>query len=464
MDRVAIVTPSEEITFGALHERVRRATGWLRDRGIGPGRVVALAMPRTPAFLELQLAALRLGAITLPLNDRYTARELEHPLADAPAALAVLPDAVVARFPLAVPVSAVREALDRAAPCDPPPPLPSAPAVLLYTSGTTGRPKGVLSTGANLAATVEALHAAWRWSPDDVLLHALPLYHVHGLLVAAFGALRAGATSHWMDPFDAASALAALSRGPATVFMGVPTFYSRMLDVPGDFDLRRMRLMTSGSAGLPRTVHQAFEARFGVGIVERYGMTEIGIATTNPVDGQRAGSIGRPLPDVEVRIVGDDDNVVPTGEVGELQVRGPAVFAGYHHLPEATARAFADGFLRTGDLGRSDPDGYLHLVGRRSELVITGGLNVYPAEVEAVLLSCPGVREAAVGGLADPDLGEVPVAAVVGEVDLDVLRARLREDLAPYKIPRRIEILDALPRNAMGKVLKSALFSAWSPR
>lgn len=464
-ERRAIVTSEGEVTFGELHQRVRRATGWLHHQGIGPGQTVALAMRKCPAFLELNLAALRLGAVTLPINDRYTPREVAHPLRNAPASFSLLPDRIASDFPGAVPESAVRGALDGSEPYDPPTPPLSAPAVLLYTSGTTGAPKGVLATAANLAATVEALHTAWQWSSEDVLLHALPLYHVHGLLVATYGALRAGATSIWVDPFDAVDVLGRLAAGPATVFMGVPTFYARMIAADGDYDLRRMRLVTSGSAGLPATVHQTFESRFGPRIVERYGMTEIGIATSNPVDGERRpGSIGQPLPGVEVRIVDEAGQDVATGDVGELRVRSPAVVAGYHQLPDATAAAFVDGFLKTGDLGYTDPDGYLHLVGRRSELVIVGGLNVYPAEIEAVLATCPGVREAAVGGVPDPDLGEIPVAAVVGDVDVDAVLARLRQELAPYKIPRRIHVVDALPRNAMGKVVKRGLFAELAER
>jgi malonyl-CoA/methylmalonyl-CoA synthetase len=291
-----------------------------------------------------------------------------------------------------------------------------------------------------------------------VLLHALPLNHVHGLVVAQHAALRAGATAVWVDRFDAAEVLGILASGRITIFMAVPTFYARFLQTPGDFDLSRVRLFTSGSAGLPAAVHEAFAARFGHRIVERYGMTEVGIVTSNPIGGERPGSIGLPLPGVRARIVDPEALAdVPPGEVGELWIASPSVMSGYLGRPDATAEARRGEWMRTGDLGAADPDGYLRLVGRRSEMLITGGFNVYPAEVEAALLEHPGVREAAVCGLPDDDLGEVPAAGIVGEVHPDALRAFARERLAPYKVPRRIVVLDELPRNAMGKIVRRAL-------
>jgi malonyl-CoA/methylmalonyl-CoA synthetase len=457
---IAITTGSESIGYRELDARVSRAAGWLRSRGVGRGDVVGLAMPKEPAFLELALACLRLGAVALPLNDRYTPRELAWPLADARARLAVLPSGIaVPDGPPAVPADQVRAALDAAAPLEQVDPVPDdLAALLLYTSGTTGRPKGAPATHRNLNATVEALHQAWEWRRDDVLLHALPQYHVHGLVVATFGALRAGAAAIVLDRFDPVDVLQRLAAGPATIFMGVPTFHARMLEAPGDYDLRRVRLVTSGSAGLPADTHRALARRFGVEVVERYGMTEIGIVVSNPLRGERRpGSIGLPLPGVEVRVVRDDGADALPDEVGELWVRGDSVFSGYLGNPAATAEVLVDGWMKTGDLSRRAADGWLTLVGRRSELVIVGGLNVYPAEIEAALLRCPGVREAAVVGVPDPDLGEVPVAAIVGEADPEEVRARVRTELAGYKVPRRIEVLDQLPRNAMGKVAKREL-------
>ncbi|MEQ1570801.1 MAG: AMP-binding protein, partial [Myxococcota bacterium] len=302
-ERSAVVIGRETLRYGELHERVRRGCGWLRAHGLGPGDVLALAMPKEPAFLELVLACLRAGVVALPLNDRYTARELTWPLLDARVKVAVLPDALEldtgARI---VRAGEVRRALDAAPAFDPPVPPDDATALLLYTSGTTGRPKGVPTTHAQVGATVDALRVAWGWRPDDVLLHALPHHHVHGLVVGAFGALAAGAGQIWLERFDAAEVLDHLARGPATVFMGVPTFHARLAREPAR-DLRRVRLVTSGSAGLPASVHQAFAERFGVQVVERYGMTEVGIVVSNPLTDPRPGWIGRPLPGVEVRVV-----------------------------------------------------------------------------------------------------------------------------------------------------------------
>jgi malonyl-CoA/methylmalonyl-CoA synthetase len=461
-DATAVTSDGGAWTYGELHERVRRACGWLAERDVGAGDVVALAMDKQPEWLVIALAAIRSGAVLLPLNERYTARELELPLCDAPAKLAVLPDGRAEAISGPWTAAAASEAIAGIAgapPRDPPPAARTraAPALLLYTSGTTGRPKGVPLSTERIDAGVDALHAAWRWSARDVLLHVLPPYHVHGLIVAAFGALRAGATQLWLPRFDPRDVIERLASGPATVFMAVPTLWSRMLEVEGDRDLRRVRLATSGSAGLPASVHAEVRRRFGLSIVERYGMTEIGIVVSNPIDDPRPGTIGLPLPGVTVRIVDDAGADVPDGETGELWVRAPQAFAGYHRLPEATADAIQGGFVRTGDLGRREPDGRLVLVGRRSELVIVGGFNVYPAEVEEALLACPGIREAMVYGEPDADLGEVPAAAVVadGPLDVDAVRLALRERLAAYKIPRRIHAVDALPRNAMGKLVRA---------
>ncbi len=460
LDHTALRAEGETRTYRELDVAVRRAVTVLSAHGVGPGDVVALMMPRQLAFLELCLAGLALGAVVLPLNDRYTLREVRFLLHDSGARWAALPDALAPAFaeerPV-LPASAARAAIDRVPaaqlPADPP---DRARAMLMYTSGTTGRPKGAVHTHASLRATVDALHLAWGWSADDVLLHALPVYHVHGLVVAQLGALRAGATTEWLTPFDAERVLDRLASGEITVFMGVPTFYSRMLAVPGDRDLSPVRLLTSGSAGLPAAVHRAFRERFGHAILERYGMTEIGIVVSNPLEGERRpGSIGLPLPGVEARVDGQG--------VGEILIRGPSLMEGYLGLPEQTAAALAGGWMHTGDLGHVDEDGFLHLVGRAADVVITGGLNIYPAEVEAVLLEHPGVTEAAVVGLPDPDLGEVPVAAFVGSARAEDLVSFCRERLAPYKVPRRIERRDALPRNAMGKVLKGELRAAMLP-
>jgi len=462
----AVITwTGEKITYAELHERVRRAAAWLSAQGVGPGDIVALQLPRHPRFLELHLALLAMGAATLPLNRQYTATEVAFLVGDAGARLLVLGDDQPAPDTT---VPLVRAS--QVTPGDhPPADLPEqvdrdALAVLCYTSGTTGRPKGARIPQSALEACVEALHEAWRWSADDVLVHALPLFHIHGLFVAQHGALRAGATSVWLERFDADAALAAIEAHRATVFMGVPTFYHRLLRSEATADLSTMRLFTSGSAPLPAADHVAFAERFGHRIVERYGMTEVGIVLSNPLDGdRRPGTVGHPLPGVELRITDDDDTDVAPGEVGEVRIAGPSVFEGYHGLPEQTEAAIGDGWMHTGDLGFRDDQGYVHLVGRQSDMIISGGLNVYPPEVEAVLRAQPGVDEVAVFGLPHPDLGEQVSAALVGRADPEQLVAAAREVLAPFKCPRAVFRIESLPRNAMGKVQKARLRRRFAP-
>jgi malonyl-CoA/methylmalonyl-CoA synthetase len=471
-DRTALVTPEATLTFADLEVRVARAAGWLHQQGVRPGDTVALQVPRSLAFLEVHLAALGAGACTLPLNPAYTAEELAVLLADARPALTVAPAATAATLGdraggRPYPAEDLREALDRApaAPTDAAWP-DATPAVLLYTSGTTGRPKGAVIRHGNLAATVGALREAWAFRDTDVLVHALPLFHVHGLFVAQHQALLAGARTVWMPRFDPAEAFAAIAAHGATVFMGVPTFYARFLALPAHVapDLRGMRLFTSGSAPLPARDHERFARRFGHAILERYGMTEIGIVLSNPLHGERRpGTVGFPLRDVRARIVTESGVEASTDEVGELWIAGPSVFSGYLNLPEATAAAFAGPFLRTGDLARRDADGYFRIVGRKTEMILSGGLNVYPAEVEAALCAEPGVLEAAVVGVPDPDLGERVVASVVAEPGVEPARvlASLRERLAAYKCPRALELVATLPRNALGKVQKGPLKARW---
>lgn len=469
----ALITPEAELTYTELDARIRRAAGWLRAQGLRPGQVFALQLPRCLAFLEVHLAALATGIVTLPLNDTYPPAELAYYLTDSGAALAVVSDThadALRPSPARIlEAGALREALDGSPELDLPDEVaPDALAVILYTSGTTGRPKGARLTQDNLRATVEGLHQAWRWQPDDVLVHALPLFHVHGLFVAQHGALRAGATTRWLPRFDPALALDTLQDHGGTVFMGVPTFYARFLALPKQrtWDLDHVRLFTSGSAPLPARDHQAFETRFGHRILERYGMTEVGIVLTNPYDGERRpGAVGFPVPGADVRVFREDGTRTAPDEVGEVWIRGPSVFEGYHGRPEATAQALQDGWMRSGDLGYADADGYIHLVGRSKDMVLTGGLNVYPIEVESRLLEHPDVAAAAVVGVADPDLGERVVASVVPRTgtspDPDALRAFAREHLAPYKVPKAVGVGASLPRNAMGKVDKAALRKAW---
>ena len=336
-------------------------------------------------------------------------------------------------------------------------------AAMLFTSGTTGRPKGAPLTHGNVASNAKVLVEAWEITEDDVLLHALPIYHAHGLFVAANTAMLAGATMLWLRKFDAAKVVELLPR--ATVFMGVPTMYVRMLERP-ELDAartREVRLFVSGSAPLSPEVWKAFRARTGHEILERYGMSEILMHTGNPYRGERRpGTVGRPFPGCEVKIVDDQGRELPPGVPGHVLVKGPNVFGGYWRNPEANREAFTDdGWFRTGDLGHLSEDGYLTLVGRARDLIITGGLNVYPKEVEDVIDVVPGVRESAVIGLPHPDFGEGVTAVVVREpgasVDEEAIVRACREKLAGYKVPKRVLFVDELPRNTMGKVQKREL-------
>jgi malonyl-CoA/methylmalonyl-CoA synthetase len=458
----AIYAEDVDLSFAELTERVERASGWLADRGVVAGDRVALMIPRSLAFLELFLGALRIGAVALPLNDRYTASEVGFLLADAEPRLAVLVDDLAAEHG-AIRASTLRSALDEAPRVPAPTVAADAPAVLCYTSGTTGRPKGAILLHRNVMATIAALHKARGWTERDVLVHALPLNHVHGLFVAQLGALWAGARTVWVPRFEPALVWEAIERHRATIFMGVPTFYTRLLTAGGTPDLASVRLFTSGSAPLPAHIFAGFDARFRHRILERYGMTEVGIVLSNPLDGERKpGSIGLPLPGVELRVTDPRGVDVAAGEIGELRIRGPSVFASYLGQKEATEAAIGDGWMHTGDLGRRDADGYVFLTGRASELVLVGGLNVYPREIEAVLLDHPDVVDAAVVGVDDDDLGEVPCAAIVlrpgvEALSSDQIRAFARERLAPYKVPKRVLEVPALPRNAMGKTLKNQI-------
>jgi malonyl-CoA/methylmalonyl-CoA synthetase len=341
---------------------------------------------------------------------------------------------------------------------------PDDTAVLLYTSGTTGRPKGAMLTHANLATNALALHRAWGWRPDDVLLHALPLFHIHGLFVACHCVLLNGTRMILLPKFDVAAVMQSLPR--ATVFMGVPTFYTRLL-ANQDFGretCRHMRLFTSGSAPLLTQTFEEFRARTGHEILERYGMTETGMNTSNPLDGpRRPGTVGRPLPGVSLRIVNDSDETLPTGEVGQIQVKGANVFKGYWRQPEKTAEEFtADGYFRTGDLARLNDDGYVSIVGRAKDLIISGGLNIYPREIESYLDKIDGLLESAVIGVPHPDFGEAVIAVVVRNpeganlTEAGVITA-LKNRIAGFKVPKRVFFVPELPRNTMGKVQKNLL-------
>ncbi len=454
-------------SYVALLDETGRLANTLLSLGLRKGDRLLLQVEKCDAVLSLYLACLRAGVIFLPVNPGYTVAETEHFLRDAEPALAVTdPDRVGGLSALGARVMELPALLSLSAdqPADFPDPAhgPDDLAAILYTSGTTGRSKGVMLTRENLASNAEALVALWRFSETDVLLHALPVFHTHGLFVATNCVLFSGASMIFQRAFQPAAVLTALTR--ATVMMGVPTFYARLLSDPG---LTRdvtahVRLFVSGSAPLSPATHAEWRERTGHAILERYGMTETNMITSNPYDGaRRAGTVGMPLPGVEVRIAGPDGSVLPQGEAGAIEVRGPNVFKGYWRLPEKTAEEFRDGWFITGDMGAFDAEGYLSILGRAKDLVITGGLNVYPAEVEAALDDLPGVAASAVIGVPHPDFGEAVVACLVpaqgAALKEDSVRAALRDRLAAFKIPKRVLVLDELPRNAMGKVQKAEL-------
>ena len=433
------------VSYGELEQLTARVAAALRGRGVRPGDRVALQVEKSIEAVVIYLAALRIGAVFLPLNAAYTPAEVDYFLRDAEPAV-FLQDAQ----------AFLREAADLEPDHGVEPRSASDLAAIIYTSGTTGRSKGAMLTHGALAANALALHSAWGFSRDDVLLHALPIFHVHGLFVALHCAFLSGCPMVWLNRFDEAAVLEGLKG--ASVMMGVPTFYTRLLAHPG---LTReatahMRLFISGSAPLLESAFVTFEARTGHRILERYGMSEAVIITTNPLDGDRLpGSVGYPLPGVELRIGGGE-------QTGVIEIRGPSVFSGYWRMPEKTAEEFtADGFFITGDVGRLDADGRLWISGRAKDLIISGGYNVYPKEVELLLDEEPGVRESAVIGAPHPDFGEGVVAVVEGEGDEAALIASLRSRLAGYKTPKRIVFVDALPRNAMGKVQKNLLRQAY---
>ena len=455
------------LTFGDLDERSNRLAAELEARGVAAGDRVVLFMPNGIAFIDAFLATLKLGAIVVPVNVLYRERELTHILGDAE------PRAVITTDELAthIPPHAVRWAVSElSAAAEARTPLESVvrraadwPAGIVYTSGTTGRAKGAVLSHANFAVNAHNLVTSWRVSASDRYLAVLPLFHVHGLGNGVCSWLLSGCRMRLVERFDSARAIEWFTEWRPTLFFGVPTMYFRMLEWPPNVcaDVGRgMRLFVSGSAPLPARVLEEFRERFGHTILERYGMSETLMNIGNPYDSERrAGSVGVPFPGVDARIVGADGAQVADGEVGQLHVRGPNVFREYWRNPEATRAAFVDRWFRTGDLAERSPDGYYTLRGRSGDLIISGGFNIYPREIEEVLLECPGVREAAVVGVANAARGEVPVAYVVSEgtVDDAELTAICERQLASFKRPRAFIRVEALPRNALGKVQRHLL-------
>lgn len=448
----------------------------LIEAGAVRGDRVAVQVEKSPACLFLYLGCLRAGLVYLPLNTAYQRSELTYFLQDArPSIVVCKPESIDLMRELSAAATPVLtlDGEGRGSLADAAAALPSefvtvdsAPddvAVILYTSGTTGRSKGAMVTHRNLLSNARALIDCWRFSERDVLLHALPVFHIHGLFVANHCALLSGARVLWHRKFDPALVLRDLPR--ATVMMGVPTFYTRLLAQP-QFDrevCRNMRLFISGSAPLLLETFKDFQARTGQTILERYGMSEAGMICSNPLDAQRrGGSVGFPLPGVSVRVANEQDRPLTRGEVGGIQLKGENVFAGYWHMPEKTREEFtADGYFRTGDVGTIDADGYVSIVGRAKDLIISGGYNVYPKEIELALDALPGVAESAVIGVPHPDFGEAVAAVVVARKDAKLdpaaMIAELKKNFANYKVPKQVHVVEDLPRNAMGKVQKALL-------
>ncbi|WP_226781270.1 malonate--CoA ligase [Oceaniglobus trochenteri] len=467
----------ETVSYRAFLDRAARMGGALCDLGLAPGDRIAVQVEKSPDAVALYAACAAQGIVMLPLNTAYTPAELAYFVSDSGAKVLlgdpgradalrdVARDAGARLETLGVAGDgSLAAATDGAAPKAPVERQAGDLAAFLYTSGTTGRSKGAMLSQDNLLSNAETLTEHWRFTDKDTLVHALPIFHTHGLFVAINVTLIAGGAMIFLPRFDADAVLAALPR--ATAMMGVPTFYTRLLaDDRFDRDSAgHIRLFVSGSAPMLAETHHRFEARIGQRILERYGMTETNMNTSNPYEGERRpGTVGFPLPGVELRICAPgSDRVLPDGETGMIEVRGPNVFQGYWQMPEKTAAELRpDGWFITGDLGVIAADGYVSIVGRDKDLVISGGYNIYPREVEQVIDAQPGVSESAVIGVPHPDMGEGLVAVVVAEPgaspDTDAIAAAVAGELARFKQPRHYVLAEALPRNTMGKVQKAEL-------
>jgi malonyl-CoA/methylmalonyl-CoA synthetase len=481
-DKVFIETGAGiAISYGDMLSGSAQIANVLTARGVKAGDRVAAQVDKTPQNLLLYLAALRAGAIYLPLNTAYTLAELEYFIGDAEPSLIVCDPAkraglseIAGRRGAAVETLDARgqgSLSDAAAKASPEfsdvTRSSSDLAAILYTSGTTGRSKGAMLTHDNLASNARRLVEYWRFSDSDVLLHALPVYHTHGLFVASNTVMLSGGAMIFLQKFDPDEVMRLLPK--ATAMMGVPTFYTRLLKHPGltKAACAHMRLFTSGSAPLLAETHVEFRNKTGHAILERYGMTETNMNTSNPYDGDRiAGTVGFPLPGVELRIADPETGrELPQGETGGIEVKGPNVFSGYWRMPEKTKAEFRpDGFFITGDVGKIDARGYVHIVGRAKDLIITGGFNVYPKEIESEIDAMPGVAESAVIGCPHPDFGEGVTAIIVCKPGADLSEkaviAVLEQRLAKFKLPKRVLFIDDLPRNTMGKVQKNVLREA----
>ncbi|GLS85751.1 malonyl-CoA synthase [Cypionkella aquatica] len=470
-----LLADGSQISGAAFHADIARFAHALRQLGVRPGDRVAVQIAKSPAALAVYAATVSIGAVFLPLNTAYTAAELAYFIGNAtprvflcdPAHAAALATIATDHDAQLLTLGAKGEgnlpdlATQHSPSFTPTDCAPDDLAAILYTSGTTGRSKGAMLSHRNLLSNAESLAQLWRFTANDTLLHALPIFHTHGLFVASNVSLLSGAQMIFLPGFDAETTLRLLPK--ATVLMGVPTFYTRLLDSPGLAQAaRHMRLFISGSAPLLAETHTAFQSQTGHRILERYGMTETNMNTSNPYDGdRRAGTVGLPLPGVDIRITAQGAEVAQ-GEVGMIEVRGPNVFAGYWQMPEKTAEELTpDGWFLTGDLATRDADGYISIVGRAKDLIITGGYNVYPKELELLLDDVPGVLESAVIGLPHPDFGEAVFAVLTprkgARLDPAAVLAAIAPSLARFKHPKAAVVVADLPRNTMGKVQKNLL-------
>lgn len=451
-----------EYTFADIDSRSNRMAQVLLSWGLSAGDRLCVYLPNSLVLIDLFLAATKAGIIFVPINILYRDREITHILADADPTALVTDAEIETRLPLwrtADLLKAAEEAInERPAAC----PDGDDPALIIYTSGTTGASKGAVLSHNNLIANAINLVTCWQFTSDDRLLLALPLFHVHALGNGLHCWLLSGCRMRLLERFEHAKAIAEFEDFGPTVFFGVPTMYVRLLEWDSAIAANlggSVRLFVSGSAPLPAQVLEDFEQKFGHRILERYGMSETLMNISNPYIGERrAGSVGLPLPGVRVRLRKEDGTAPEVGETGEVQLQGPNLFLGYWRRPEATEAAFVDGgWFKTGDLAVKEPDGYYTLCGRRSDLIISGGYNIYPREIEEFLLELDGVIEAAVAARPDPMRGEVPVAFYVGDAEPIYLEAACRQKLASFKLPRAFQRIESLPRNAMGKVQKHLL-------
>lgn len=461
-DRVCVRTPSgQQLTYGEIESRSAQLAHVLQQRGVGPGDRVAVQVEKCPEIFSLNIACTRAGAVYVPLNDTYTSQELNGLLDDCQPTLFVVDELLDLTVPQITLHALHAEALAESCEFVDVERSDADPAAMLFTSGTTGRPKGAVLSHGNLVAGAITLSGYWEMEESDVLLHTLPVFHVHGLYVATYNTLVRGGSMILLGAFSVDDIVRELPH--VTVLMGVPTHYTRLLaDERFTAELAgHVRLFTSGSAPMLATTHTQFVARTGHTIVERYGLTETLILTSNPYRGERKpGTVGVPLPGVNLRLA---------PETNEIEVAGPTVFAGYWNRPELRGTEFsADGWFKTGDIGRIDADGYVEIVGRSKDLIITGGLNVYPKEIEQALNALPGILESAVVGLPDPDFGEAVTAVVVAEPGSTLVPAEIRhqarEVLAPFKVPKSVHVVESLPRNTLGKVEKARLREMLSGR